>query len=57
MPLPQKKRYTLADALAWDESERIELIYGEPFMMAPLRHQEALMEPSAQLHTCLKGKR
>ena len=35
MPLPQEKRYTLADALTWDESEHIELIYGDPFMMAP----------------------
>ena len=59
MPLPQEKRYTLADALTWDESERIELIYGDPFMMAPpVRiHQAALMELSAQLHAYLKGKK
>lgn len=59
MPLPQEKHYTLADALTWDESERIELIYGDPFMMAPpvRKHQEALMELSAQLHAYLKGKK
>ena len=59
MPLPREKRYTLADALTWDESEQIELIYGDPFMMAPpvRRHQEALMELSAQLHAYLKGKK
>ena len=59
MPLPQEKRYTLADALTWDESERIELIYGSPFMMAPpvRRHQEVLMELTAQLHAYLKGKK
>lgn len=59
MPLPQEKRYTMADAMAWDESERIELIYGQPYMLAtPIRaHQEALMELSAQLHEHLKGKR
>lgn len=59
MPLPQEKRYTLADALTWDESDRIELIDGNPVMMAPpvRAHQEALMELSAQLHAYLKGKK
>ena len=58
MPLSREKRYTLADALTWDESERMELIYGDPFMMAPpvRRHQEALMELSAQLHAYKKCK-
>ena len=58
MPWPREKRYTLADALTWDESERMELIYGDPFMMAPpvRRHQEALMELSAQLHAYKKCK-
>ena len=43
MPLPMEKRYTLADALTWDEQERIELIYGDPVMQAsPTRaHQRA----------------
>ena len=57
MPLPQEKRHTLADALTWDESERIELIYGNLFMMAPpVRvHQAVRMELSAQLHAYLRG--
>lgn len=58
MPLPQENRYTLADALAWDEQDRIELIYGDPVMMAPptRAHQKAVMELSAQLHAYLKGR-
>ena len=28
MALPQENRYTLADALAWDEQDRVELIDG-----------------------------
>ena len=35
MPLPQETRYTLADALTWDEQDHIELIDGYPVMMAP----------------------
>ena len=59
MPLPKEDRYTLADALAWDEQDRIELIDGAPVMMAPpsRAHQEALMELSAQLHAYLRGKK
>ena len=59
MPLPKEKRYTLADALAWDESERIELIYGSPFMMAPTvrKHQEISGELFGQLRDYLKGKK
>ena len=59
MPLPQEKRYTLADALTWDESERIELIYGDPFMMAPpvRSHQKISGELFGQLHNYLKGKK
>lgn len=43
MPLHLENRYALADALTWEEDERIELIYGNPVMMtpAPVRiHQE-----------------
>ena len=59
MPLPQEKRYTLADALTWDESERIELIYGDPVMMAPptRAHQKAVMELFRQLANYLAGKK
>ena len=60
MPSPQENRYTLADTLSWDEQERIELIYGDPVMMAPAsarNHQEASGELFGQLHNYLKGKR
>lgn len=59
MPLPQKKRYTLADALTWNESEHIELIYGDPVMMAPpvRRHQEISGELFGQFRDYLKGKK
>ncbi len=50
--------YTLVDALEWDESERIELIYGIPVMMSPpVRiHQEIFGELFGQLRDYLKGK-
>lgn len=60
MPLPAKQeRYTFADILAWDEDERIEIINGEAFMMAPpsSRHQEISMELARQLANFLEGKR
>ena len=61
MALPQEKiaRYTYADALAWEESDRIELVDGEAFMMAPpsTAHQAACMALSAQLYNYLVGKR
>lgn len=59
MPVPQEKRYTLADAMAWDESERIELIYGDPVMMAPptRAHQKAVSELNRQLGNYLQGKK
>ena len=59
MPLPLEKRYTLADALSWDENERIELIDGVPVFMAPptRAHQEILMEMAGQIRDYLKGKK
>ncbi|MCI8807099.1 MAG: Uma2 family endonuclease [Oscillospiraceae bacterium] len=61
MALPaEKERYTFADCLTWREDERIEIIDGEPVMMAPppsSEHQEISMELSAQLHAYLRGKR
>ena len=59
MSLPaEETRYTFADALTWGEDERIEIIDGEAFMMAPpLRvHQSILMALSAQIHDFLRGK-
>ena len=60
MALPaREKRYTFADVLAWDESDRIEIINGEAFMMAPpsRRHQEVSFEICRQLGNYLEGKR
>ena len=59
MPLPKEDRYTLADALTWDERERIELIDGAPVMMAPPSrlHQEIITALLAQLYNDLEGKK
>ena len=61
MALPaEKPRYTYADILAWDESERVELIDGEVFMMAPAParvHQEVSGELFRQLANYLLGKK
>ncbi|MDE7260655.1 MAG: Uma2 family endonuclease [Oscillospiraceae bacterium] len=60
MALPaENPRYTFADCLTWDESERIELIYGEAYMMAPpLReHQDIILQFGRQLGDYLEGKR
>ena len=61
MALPAKKEkelYTFADCLTWDESERIELINGEAFMMAPplTAHQRILMALALQIGNYLRGK-
>lgn len=59
MLMPQENRYTLADALSWDERDRIELIDGYPVMMAPpIRiHQWAVTALVSQLYNYLKGKK
>ena len=60
MALPaEKTRYTFADALTWGENERIEIIGGEAFMMAPpsRAHQEAVTALMGQLYDYLKGKK
>lgn len=59
MALPAKKaRYTFADCLVWDENERIEIINGKIFMMAPpsSRHQEVCFELGRQFGNFLEGK-
>lgn len=59
MALPaENTRYTFADCLTWDESNRIELINGEAIMMAAPSsiHQEISMEISRQLANYLEGK-
>lgn len=60
MALPaEKERYTFADVLTWEENERIEIINGEAFMMAPPSrlHQEISGALFAQLYNFLEGKR
>ena len=60
MPLPaRQERFTFADYLTLDEDERIEVIDGETFMMAPPSriHQEISGELFRQLANFLEGKR
>lgn len=60
MALPaEKARYTFADCLTWDENERIEIIDGEPVMMAaPSRiHQKISGEIFRQLANFLEGRK
>lgn len=58
MPLPMGTRYTLADLLAWDGPERMELHGGTPVMMAPPSrvHQELVGELFGQLREYLKDR-
>ena len=59
MALPAEDlRYTFADALTWEEDERIEIIDGDAFMMAPpsRAHQAAVTALVGQLYDYLKGK-
>ena len=59
MALPAEElRYTFADALTWGEDERIEIIDGEAYMMAPpLRvHQSVLSALFLQIGSYLRGK-
>lgn len=60
MAIPaEKARYTFADALTWDENERIEVINGEMVMLAtPSRiHQSIVAELTRQFGNYLEGKR
>lgn len=60
MALPQEKYYTYADILNWPEDERVELIDGEVYMMAPgpsFEHQSISMAIALQLGKHLEGKR
>ena len=54
----EETRYTFADALTWGEDERIEIIDGEAFMMAPPLsvHQEISMALCLQIGSYLRGK-
>lgn len=59
MAMPQPNdHFTYADARTWDEDDRIELIYGEPVMMAPpsTAHQDIVVDLTAQFRTYLRDK-
>lgn len=55
----KNERYTFADVLTWGEDERIEIINGEAYMMAPpsTTHQRIAAALTAQLYNYLRGKR
>lgn len=57
-PSASNRKYTYSDYLLWDESERIELIDGQPLIQsAPSRaHQEISGELFNQIKNFLKGK-
>ena len=60
MALPaEKRRYTFADVLTWDESEQVEIIGGEVFMRGTPSslHQEISGEMFRQLANYLEGKK
>lgn len=59
MPLPKEERYTYADVLSWPEDDRIELVNGQPVMMAPPSrlHQKIATEITRQLANFLDGKK
>ena len=60
MPLPmEKKQFTYADCLMWDESERYEIIDGEAVKMESpsTAHQWVSAELCGQLYTYLRGKK
>lgn len=62
MALPAKKMepvgYTFAEVLTWGEDERIEIIDGEAFLMAPpnTAHQAVSIAIASQLYAYLDGK-
>lgn len=61
MTIPnEKKKYSYADYLTWDEGERLELIDGEIFNMSPApsrKHQQVLRELSTAFSIFLRDKK
>lgn len=60
MALSQEKHYTYADILNWPEDEQVELIYGEPYLMAPApapNHQSISLALIVQIGGYLEGKK
>jgi len=58
-PLPQEKRYTYADLLAWNDGTRYELYDGQPVALASPSdtHQRISMALSVQLGSYLMEKK
>lgn len=58
-PLPQERRYTYADLLAWDDNTRYELYDGQPVALASPSNAHQLIsgELFRQLANYLVGKR
>ena len=58
MALPQENSYTFGDILGGNEQERVELIEGQVYLMAPpsRAHQRALMALALQIGKFLDGK-
>ena len=59
MALPaEKRRYTFADALEWDEGEQAEIIDGEVLLFSTpsSRHQDISVELTRQFANYLEGK-
>jgi Uma2 family endonuclease len=60
MAIPsENQKYSYADYLTWDEGERLELIDGEIFNIAPApsrRHQQVLRELSTAFSVFLREK-
>jgi len=56
--IDEKQRYTYADYLEWEGSERYQLINGEAFQMATpsVAHQALLVELTLQFGIWLRGK-
>lgn len=60
MPIKEnKKTFTYSDYITWTDSERWELIDGEPYAMSPAPsrvHQEYIGEIFLQIGNYLRGK-
>ena len=56
MEIPQERTYTIEDIYALPDGQRVELIDGRMYMMAPpnFKHQKIIMELSSVIHQYIK---
>jgi Uma2 family endonuclease len=56
--LPNRQKFTYKDYCSWDDGQRWELIYGEPYAMSSPNadHQEIVFNLCWAFHTFLKGR-